>query len=73
MAVSVGVPRATVMASFCKLSSFSRLDCVQGCETQTKLTGLSITVIQQEQMTLFDVLDSHGCRHRQSFLALDFD
>ena len=49
MGVSFVVPRMTPMASFSTLSSFSRLDC------NTVNDAEYHTLIQQEQIALFDV------------------
>ena len=43
------------------------------CETQTIVNDVDYhTLIQQEQMTLFDAFWSHGFQCRQSFLAPEF-
>ena len=70
MGVSFVVPRMTLMASFCTLSSFSRLDCDRVVRPRPESVTLSIT--QQEQMTLFDAFCIHGFQGGQSFLAPDF-
>ena len=70
---SMGLPfvvsRKTLVASFCTLSSFSRLNC---CETQTIVNNAKYhTMTQQKQMMLFGSLCSHGLLH--VFAIIDTD
>ena len=53
--VTFVVPRMAPMASFCTLSSFSRLDCDRVVRPRSLVNDAEYhTLIQQEQMTLFD-------------------
>ena len=71
--LSFVVSRMTLMASFCTLLNFSRLDCVRVCETQNMVNDTEYhTLMQQERMTLFDAFWSHGFQHGQYFVAPEF-
>ena len=71
MGVSSVVPRMTLMALFCTLSRFSRLDCDRVVRPRPVNDAEYHTLIQQEQMT-FDAFRSHGFQRGQSFLTPEF-
>ena len=71
--VSFVVPRMTLMSLFCTPSSFSRLDCDKGCGTQTIVNDAGYhTLIQQEQVTLFDAFAAMAFGADNTFLHFGF-
>ena len=66
MGVSFVVPKVTLMASFCTLSSFSRSHRDRVVRPRRVNEAEYHTLTQQEQITLFDAFWSHGFQRGQS-------